>query len=249
MNYIHILIKKKKSISLFFLILPFFGFLLVLDETERAIRDGLGDIASSLTSCLVVPGGGAIELEISKYVDEALLLCAGNLSEFNNFQIAQGKPKTSAKIFDERVILNVNYPLTIIREEEKSRIAKFENEIPVRLGKIYNASSFIVSEHLKREICMSCLLDLQEKEKLSVSYGAMILKGVQGEPGVTPGSPAEKAGLKEGDIILEFGGSRITTDNTLLGLIRTRNVGDAVALKVLRNSKELTLTVTLEERK
>src|SRR3989338_5863301 len=91
--------------------------------------------------------------------------------------------------------------------------------------------------------------DLQEKEKLSVSYGEMILKGVQGEPCVTPGSPAEKAGLKEGDIILEFGGSRITTDNTLLGLIRTRNVGDAVALKVLRNSKELTLTVTLEERK
>src|SRR3989338_7459357 len=91
--------------------------------------------------------------------------------------------------------------------------------------------------------------DLQEKMKLPVSYGEMILKGVQGEPCVTPGSPAEKAGLKEGDIILEFGGSRITTDNTLLGLIRTRNVGDAVALKVLRNSKELTLTVTLEERK
>ena len=42
----------------------------VLDETERAIRDGLGDIASSLTSCLVVPGGGAIELEISKRLRE-----------------------------------------------------------------------------------------------------------------------------------------------------------------------------------
>ncbi|KHO55380.1 MAG: hypothetical protein QT10_C0002G0040 [archaeon GW2011_AR19] len=116
----------------------------------------------------LMPSKENIELEISKYVDEALLLCAGNLSEFNNFQIAQGKPKTSAKIFDERVILNVNYPLTIIREEEKSRIAKFENEIPVRLGKIYNASSFIVSEHLKREICMSCLLELQEKENLSI---------------------------------------------------------------------------------
>src|SRR3989338_1457167 len=77
------------------------------------------------------------------------------------FKIAQGKPKTSAKILDEKIILNVNYPLTIIREEEKSRIANFENEIPVRLGKIYNASSFIVSEHLKNtgEICMSCLLE------------------------------------------------------------------------------------------
>lgn len=42
----------------------------VLDETERAIRDGLGDIASSLTSCLVVAGGGAVELEISKQLRE-----------------------------------------------------------------------------------------------------------------------------------------------------------------------------------
>ena len=84
------------------------------------------------------------------------------------FKIAQGKPKTSAKILDEKIILNVNYPLTIIREEEKSRIANFESEIPVRLGRIYNASSFIVNEHLKREICMSCLLELQERENLSI---------------------------------------------------------------------------------
>jgi len=116
----------------------------------------------------LMPAKENIELEISKYVDEALLLCAGNFSEFNNFQIAQGKPKTSAKIFDERVILNVNYPLTIIREEEKSRISKFENEIPIRLGRIYNASNFIVNEHLKGEICMSCLLELREKENLSI---------------------------------------------------------------------------------
>lgn len=91
--------------------------------------------------------------------------------------------------------------------------------------------------------------DLQEKEKLPVSYGALIIKGAQGEPGVTAGSPAEKAGLKERDIILEFGGARITPENTLLGLIRIRNVGDKVLLKVLRDGKELALTVTLEERR
>ena len=122
-----------------------------------------------------------IELELSKYVDGALPLCIGNFkssqaaekfhgnfTEFTDFKIVQGKIKTNAKILDEKVILNVNYPLTIIREEEKSRIAKFENEIPVRLGRIYNASSFIVNEHLKREICMSCLLELQERENLSI---------------------------------------------------------------------------------
>jgi len=38
----------------------------VIDEIERAIKDGLGDVASSIKTGLVVPGGGAIEIEIAK---------------------------------------------------------------------------------------------------------------------------------------------------------------------------------------
>lgn len=38
----------------------------VVDEIERAIKDGLGDVASSLKSGRVVPGGGAVEIELSK---------------------------------------------------------------------------------------------------------------------------------------------------------------------------------------
>lgn len=38
----------------------------VMDEIERAFKDGLGDVISSLKTGLVVPGGGAIEVELSK---------------------------------------------------------------------------------------------------------------------------------------------------------------------------------------
>ena len=38
----------------------------VIDEIERAIKDGLGDVVSSLISGLVVPGGGAIEIELAR---------------------------------------------------------------------------------------------------------------------------------------------------------------------------------------
>jgi len=38
----------------------------VVDEIERAVQDGMGDIASSLKSCLVVPGGGAVEIEVAR---------------------------------------------------------------------------------------------------------------------------------------------------------------------------------------
>ena len=42
----------------------------VIDEIERAIKDGLGDVASALKTKLVVPGGGAIEIELSKRLRE-----------------------------------------------------------------------------------------------------------------------------------------------------------------------------------
>ncbi|MEK6897052.1 MAG: thermosome subunit alpha [Nanoarchaeota archaeon] len=42
----------------------------VIDEIERAIRDGLGDVACSLQSGLVVAGGGAVEMELAKRIRE-----------------------------------------------------------------------------------------------------------------------------------------------------------------------------------
>jgi len=42
----------------------------VIDEIERAIKDGMGDVICSLKSGLVVPGGGAIEIELSKTLRE-----------------------------------------------------------------------------------------------------------------------------------------------------------------------------------
>ncbi|MDO8467553.1 MAG: thermosome subunit alpha [Nanoarchaeota archaeon] len=42
----------------------------VIDEIERALKDGLGDIISSLKTGLIVPGGGAIEMELSKRLKE-----------------------------------------------------------------------------------------------------------------------------------------------------------------------------------
>ncbi len=42
----------------------------VIDEIERALKDGLGDVVSSLKTGLVVPGGGAIEIELAKRLRE-----------------------------------------------------------------------------------------------------------------------------------------------------------------------------------
>ncbi len=91
--------------------------------------------------------------------------------------------------------------------------------------------------------------EIKEENNLSVNYGAWVIKGRDQESAVFPGSPAEKSGILENDIILEFEGEKITTDNSLAKIISKYNPGESVSLKVLRNKNELTINVVLEERK
>lgn len=89
---------------------------------------------------------------------------------------------------------------------------------------------------------------LQQKNNLSVDYGALILRGEnQDELAVIPGSPADKAGLEEYNIILEVDGEKVEADHSLSSLIRSKSVGDTVTLKILDDGEEREVTVTLEE--
>ncbi len=91
--------------------------------------------------------------------------------------------------------------------------------------------------------------DLQKQQNLSVSYGALVIKGANTEEGaVTPGSPADIAGIKEGDIILSMDGQRIDEDHSLLSLVQKHQIGDTVTLKVLSQGVEKTVQVGLAER-
>jgi S1-C subfamily serine protease len=89
--------------------------------------------------------------------------------------------------------------------------------------------------------------EVKSKYNLSVDYGALISKGDSAEPAITAGSAAQKAGLKEGDVILEFNGEKITQDNSLAKIIAKYNPGDKAILKVLRNSKEMNIELILGE--
>ena len=89
--------------------------------------------------------------------------------------------------------------------------------------------------------------EVQKENDLPVDYGAWIVAG-QGEPAIVPDSAADKAGLREGDIILEFDNEKITTTNSLAKIIMKYNPGDKVVLLVLRDEKEKIITVTLGKR-
>lgn len=67
--------------------------------------------------------------------------------------------------------------------------------------------------------------------------------------GVTPGGPADKAGLKEGDVIIEFGGGEVENSDELIVMIRSKSVGDKVTIKYQRNNIIRQTTVTLAASK
>jgi serine protease Do len=85
---------------------------------------------------------------------------------------------------------------------------------------------------------------LKEEEGLKVNYGALVIGNPQ-ELAVLPGSAAEKAGIKEGDIILEINKEKITTKNTLAKIITKYNPQDEVEIKILRDEEEIRISVVL----
>jgi len=89
---------------------------------------------------------------------------------------------------------------------------------------------------------------IKEEKNLFVDYGALIIEGGAGKPAISPESPAEKAGLKAGDIILELEGKRITTDSPLSEIILKYNPDDEVVLKILRGQKEINISLILAKR-
>lgn len=65
---------------------------------------------------------------------------------------------------------------------------------------------------------------------------------------VVPGSPAQKAGIQEGDVITEFEGATIKSadDKTIREKIASHKVGDKLSVKILRNGEKMEKTIVLE---
>lgn len=88
---------------------------------------------------------------------------------------------------------------------------------------------------------------LAKQENLPKDYGALIVRGQ--DAAVVAGSPAEKAGVKENDIILKLNDAKIDPKNSLTKALKDFNAGDIIFLTVYRDGKEQKLAVTLGESK
>jgi serine protease Do len=80
--------------------------------------------------------------------------------------------------------------------------------------------------------------EIADVEKLDKPRGALIAS-------VAKNSPSDKAGLKAGDIILEFNGTLIKEMKELPRIVAQTEVGKTVKVKIWRNEKEISKKITL----
>jgi len=77
-------------------------------------------------------------------------------------------------------------------------------------------------------------------DRLGYTGGVQILQALEG-------SPAERAGLRRGDLLIELDGEPVTDATALQRLMVRERIGRTVPARVLRNSAELTIKLTLSE--
>jgi len=65
---------------------------------------------------------------------------------------------------------------------------------------------------------------------------------------VSPGGPADKAGIKPGDVIVAFNGKEVEDNDDLVRAVSDAGIGVKVSVDVLRDGKRLTLQLTTTER-
>ncbi len=86
---------------------------------------------------------------------------------------------------------------------------------------------------------------LAQQRSLAVDHGVLIDPAANGAPGVFPGSPADKAGLQDGDIVVAVDGDTVDEDHDLSTRILPHVPGDVVRLSVVRDGRSIELSVTL----
>jgi len=115
-----------------------------------------------------MPTKEEIEEEISFWIDQKLFFCTRNFVDFPNFKITQGEINTKTNIEENKIILNVKYPIRVSKEEDTFLFEDFKNiEIPVRMGLVYD-SILEFQRDSSESICLSCMLDISLRNDLYI---------------------------------------------------------------------------------
>jgi serine protease Do len=88
--------------------------------------------------------------------------------------------------------------------------------------------------------------DIARQFNLKVNRGAYVVSG-DTDPSIIPNSPAERAGLKDHDVISKVNNININDKNSLSSVLSKFKVGDTLTLKIVRDGKTMTVKATLAD--
>lgn len=91
--------------------------------------------------------------------------------------------------------------------------------------------------------------NLKEKMDLPVDYGAIVVGKKGTYEAVLKNSPADKAGIKEGDIVIECNGQKITNAKNIQDVLESMNIGEIMKMKLFRKGKPMEVSIKLSKRK
>jgi membrane-associated protease RseP (regulator of RpoE activity) len=208
----------------------------------------------ALDAVLAGPGGyrlGVVLSEISPHLRDDLKIDSGVMIE----EVMPDSPAKKAGIQDGDIILKIDGKPVESASDIRQALRSMDSAKAVQLdilrdGKPVNVSVTPEKRDFPRmRFAMGNYLgvDLQELDADLASY-------FQTKPGsgvlitrVEADSPAEKAGLKSGDIVTEFNGRKVTTSEQLRDALSDIKEGSSVSMTILRHGKEQKLNVTPEQ--
>ena len=85
-------------------------------------------------------------------------------------------------------------------------------------------------------------MDAQTATRMNVENKGVIIQSV------IAGSPAAKAGITTGDIIVKADGQDVESPDSLQSMVKSKNVGDTMELEIVRSGQTETIKVVLEEK-
>jgi len=117
-----------------------------------------------------------LEKQISNYINNELFFCVKNFVVFEEqgYVIKQEEVNTSTIIAKNKVILNVNFPVTLAKGESVQNIVEFTTSINSRLGTIYDVIKELLEEQENdpTSICVSCgvVLGIEHDLRVEMSF-------------------------------------------------------------------------------
>ena len=205
----------------------------------------VGDDVVAIGHALALPGGPTVTEGIVSALDRELESRSGTLSNLIQTDAAINPGNSGGPLVNaDGQVVGINTAVIQSSGNELAQNIGFAiaiNTVKPLLDDLRKGEEVAASPAYLGVQSQTLTPDIAEQFGFSTERGAIIAQ-------IVPDSPADKAGLRRGDVITRFGGTDIDGAEELVSAVRSKKPADRVEVTFKRGEDERTVTVTLESR-